>query len=67
MADEWLTVTQAAKLSGYRAYWLRELVNARRIKARKFGPLWQVSQTSLKSYIRAAKKSKDKRRGPKSG
>ncbi len=65
MADHWLTVTQAAEVSGYHPYYLRELIKAGRIKAQKFGPVWQVSKESLLSYIKAAQESEDKRRGPK--
>ncbi len=65
MADEWLTVTQASNLSGYHPYYLRELIKAGKVKAQKFGPLWQVSRQSLLAYLSLAAKSEDKRRGPK--
>jgi len=65
MAEKWLTVTEAAKLSGYHPYYLRELVRTGNVKARRFGPLWQVSRDSLFRYLKAAARSNDKRRGPK--
>jgi len=65
MPDDWLTVAQAAELSGYHPIYLTELVRAGKIDGRKFGPVWQVSKSALLAYIREAKKSKDRRRGPK--
>jgi|CXWL01.1.fsa_nt_gi hypothetical protein len=64
MAD-WITTIDAAKLSNYNTAYLRELIRTGKVKARKFGPVWQVDQASLLAYIRAAEKSKDKRRGAK--
>ena len=67
MTDEWLTVTEAAELSGFHPYYLRELLRMGKIKAQRFGPLWQVSKQSLLTYLKVAEKSDDKRRGPKKG
>ena len=64
--DEWLTVQQAAELSGYHPEHLRELVREGKIAAQKFGIVWQVSKRSLSAYLKAAEKSTDRRRGPKS-
>jgi len=66
LVDDWLTVTQAAELSGYHPERIRELLRQGNIEGKKFGPLWVVSRSSLKNYIIAAKKSGDKRQGPKS-
>lgn len=66
MADEWLTIEQASKLSNYHAEHLRELMREGKVKGQKFGIVWQVSKKSLLAHIAAAKKSKDKRRGGKS-
>jgi excisionase family DNA binding protein len=65
MIEEWLTTDQAADFSGYHVIHLRRLIRAKKIKGRKFGPVWQVNKASLNEYIRAANKSGDKRRGPK--
>lgn len=65
MVEDWLTVAQAAELSGYHPVYLRELIRARKIEARRFGPLWQVSRKSLLSFVEAARRSGDARRGPK--
>lgn len=64
--EEWITVIEAAHLSGYHPEYIRELIRNQRVKARKFGPLWQVSRSSLLDFLNDAKKSGDKRRVPKS-
>jgi excisionase family DNA binding protein len=63
--EEWITVLEAASLSGYHPEYMRELIRSQRVKARKFGPLWQVSRSSLLEFLKEVKKSGDKRRGPK--
>ncbi len=65
MATDWITTTQAAELSGYHPERIRELVREGQIEAQKFGTLWQISRASLLTYLKAAEKSGDKRRGPK--
>jgi len=65
MAEEWLTTTEAAELSGYHPEHIRELVREGKIVARKFGPVWAISQASLVSYVESAHRSADKRWGPK--
>jgi len=64
--EEWITVVEASHLSGYHPEYMRELIRNQRVKARKFGPLWQVSRSSLLDFLKDAKKSGDKRRVPKS-
>jgi excisionase family DNA binding protein len=65
--DEWLTVRQTAELSGYSDQYIRRQIRKGKIVARKFGPVWQVSKSSFLEYLKEAKRSKDKRRGPKTG
>jgi len=65
MPDDWITTTEAAELSGYHPERIRELIRDGRIEARKFGTIWQVSQSSLLTYLKAAEKTDDKRSGPK--
>ena len=64
MAEQWLTVAQAATMSKYHPVTLRKLIYAGRIKARKFGPVWQINRTSLMAYTHKASKLGAKR-GPK--
>ena len=63
--DEWLTIQQAAKLSGYHAEYLRIIVRAGKVTAHKFGPVWAISKKSLLDYLQTAEKSDDQRHGPK--
>jgi excisionase family DNA binding protein len=64
MAD-WITTKQAAELSGYHPEHLRELIRDEKIKAQKFGIVWQIERRSLLAYVNAAKTSGDNRRGAK--
>jgi excisionase family DNA binding protein len=62
---EWITTTKAAELTGYHAEHLRRLIRGGKVKARKFGIIWQVDRASLEAYCREAAGSEDKRRGAK--
>ncbi len=66
MPDDWITTTQAAELSGYHPERIRELIRDKKIEARKFGTVWQVSQSSLVTYLKTAEQTGDKRWGPRS-
>ncbi len=63
--DEWLTVQEAAKLTGYHAEYLRLLIREEKLAARKFGPVWAVDKSALLTYLKVAEKSSDRRHGPK--
>ena len=56
MSDEWLTVSEAAKLSGYHPEHVRRLVRQGSITAKKFSIVWMVSKNSLLSYMRSQEK-----------
>ena len=62
---KWISVSDAADLSGYHPEHIRRLIREGKIDARKFGPLWQVSYSSLMDYQELAENSDDRRRGPK--
>ncbi len=66
MADEWLTVTQAAELVGYHPDHVRRLIRLGKITADKFATVWRVDRRSLLAYVKAAEKQGEKR-GPKTG
>jgi excisionase family DNA binding protein len=66
MSDKWLSVSDAAKLSGYHPEYIRRLIRDGEIEARKFSIVWQVRQTSLSVYVENAKSKNDKRFTPKS-
>ncbi len=62
---EWLTVPEAALLSGYHANHLRRLIRSSEIKAQKRGGRWWVDKESVEAYIAAASDASDARYGPK--
>ena len=55
----WLTVEQASELTGYNAEYIRRLIREGRLKAQKFGPVWQVDKRSIISYLKAAQKASE--------
>lgn len=61
MADDWITVQQAAELTGYHVEYLRELIREGRVRARKFADVWAVSRKSLLDYIREQAQRGEKR------
>jgi excisionase family DNA binding protein len=61
---EWLTVQEAAKLCGYNADHLRELMREGKIKAKKFSVVWMVDRESLLAYTTKVL-SVGEKRGPK--
>ena len=63
--DEWLTVNEAATLSGYRSEYIRRLVRNSIIKAKKVSIVWLINRESLQDYIQKARDSKDGRYRPK--
>ena len=58
---EWLTVNEAAKISGYNADYIRELIRQGKIKARKFSIVWMVDRKSLLAYLDKAQAMGEKR------
>ena len=54
MLEDWLTVHQAADVSGYHFNYIRQMIRAGKLEARKFGPVWQVNRTALLEYIEEA-------------
>jgi excisionase family DNA binding protein len=66
MLDEWLSVSEAAQLSGYHPEYIRRLIRDGEIEARKFSIVWQVRRESLSRYIENASSKEDKRFTPKS-
>ena len=62
--SEWITVSQAALLTGYNDEHITRLCRQGKIKARKYSIVWQVDRDSLLGYIAKVEKLGDKR-GPK--
>jgi excisionase family DNA binding protein len=63
--DEWITVNEAAQLSGYNEEHITRLIRQGKINAKKFSTVWQVSRKSLLAYVGKTEKLGNKR-GPKS-
>ena len=64
MDIEWISVSEAAQLTGYSTPHLRELVRDKRIHARKIVTVWQIDRASLMEYVDDMTK-KGSKRGPK--
>lgn len=51
-ADEWLSVREAADLTGYHPEHVRELLREGRVRGRKFaGVVWQIERGDLTAYV----------------
>ena len=62
--SEWITVSQAAQLSGYNKEHITRLCRQGKVMARKYSIVWQVNHDSLLKYVAMVEKLGDKR-GPK--
>lgn len=63
-SDDWITVNEAAKISGYNEEHITRLIREGKVKAKKFSIVWQVSRNSIQAYIEKTEKLGNKR-GPK--
>ncbi len=63
--SDYLTTLEAAELSGYNAEYIRQMIRAGTLPAKKRGRDWWVDRKAFEVYLRDARKSKNKRRGPK--
>lgn len=64
MEEEWLTTYEAARLADRDPDYIRKLVRAKKIIARKWGQSWQVQRASLLAYVRSSE-DKGQKRGPR--
>jgi len=62
--DDWITVQDAVKISGYNEDHITRLIREGKIIAKKFSIVWQVNRDSLQEYIAKTEKLGNKR-GPK--
>lgn len=62
---EWIPISQAAKISGYNAEYLRRLMRNGKVKFRKFSFIYQVNKQSLLNYLKEAENKADNRYTPK--
>jgi excisionase family DNA binding protein len=61
---EWISVSEAAQITGYTPEHIRRLVSSGKVKGQRFASVWQVDRRSLLAYVKAAEKLGEKR-GPK--
>jgi excisionase family DNA binding protein len=48
---EWLTVKEAAELTGYDIQHIRRLARERKIETQKWGNAWMINRPSLMKYL----------------
>ena len=60
----WISVTDAAKATGYGRKQIRRLLQTGAIKGRKVVTVWQIDRGSLLAYVQKARNAGAKR-GPK--
>ena len=65
--EDYMTLRQAIRFSGYNDQYLRRMAKEGRIYALKFGQFWMVSRRSLEAFMNHAnsKGETDQRFGPK--
>lgn len=63
--SDYLSIIDAAEVSGYREQYLRRMSRAGRLKATKIGHFWLIEKASLEAYMRLAHSSNDSRYGPR--
>ena len=61
--QEWITSSEASRLSGYNKEYIRRLIRTNKVKAQKFGSVWQIDKASLMDYVQDSDNSSDGRRG----
>jgi excisionase family DNA binding protein len=64
-APEWITVGEAAQLSGYHLNYIRRLVRASKVKAEKrSGHDWWIDKASVQEYVKAMKSLGSEKHNP---
>ncbi len=58
--EDWLTASEAARLTGYNIQYILRLVRSKKVKAIKWGAAWMIDRASLLNY-----KKEGERRGPR--
>ena len=65
MSDDWITTTEAARISQYSIVHVRRLAKTGDIVAQKWGRDWMIDRKSLSDYLEKIEAKGDKR-GPTS-
>jgi len=61
---DWISVEEAAEISGYHPNYIRKLIRNGQIEADKKGPMWWIDKVSLKAYVDKMKELGDQRFNP---
>ena len=61
---DYITVKNAANLSGYNQQYLRRLLRGNILKSKRLGQLWLIDRKGFIEYLYNAKSSSDNRFGP---
>jgi len=65
---EWISVEEAAQVSGYSLEYVRQMIRAGRIEAKKKGGReWWIDGEKFKSYLQEMMAMDDRRCGPRGG
>lgn len=48
---EWVSVREAAQISGYSLPYVQKLARTGRVKAKRVGPIFLIDQASLQAYL----------------
>ena len=59
--DDWLTVNEAAKESGYHPEHITRLIREKKIAAQKLSVIWLVDRKSLSAYLKKTQAKGGKR------
>jgi hypothetical protein len=56
--EEWISIEEAAQISGYHPEHIRRLIRGGKVKGRKFSIVWQVDRASFDIYLVEQKRVK---------
>ena len=52
MSPGYITIKEAMEKTGWSASWLKQLCKGGRLRARKVGPVWTISEASLDGFMK---------------
>jgi hypothetical protein len=58
MDENWISVEEAAQISGYHPEHIRRLIRGGKVKGRKFSIVWQVDRASFYTYLEEQKRTR---------
>jgi excisionase family DNA binding protein len=63
--EDYLTIEEAVDLSGYTDQYVRRMARDGKVEALKRGHFWLIERASLVAYMKNARRTEDKRFGPR--